>query len=1124
LPSTLLDRSRALTKPFPFSVGTRENAAVQEIASAVEVYVALLGGFSVTVNGQPVPDRWRLRKAKTLVKLLALAPSHRLHRDVVCESLWPDAEPEAASNNLHQTLHQLRHTIGPTLIAFTDDIVALCPTGGLTVDVDVFEQAAVTARNSGDLDPLRRAHQLWTGPLLPEDQYADWAFEHRERLAETYAAVATLLGAKLLAEGEAQAALAVIEPLAATRPLDEHVQRVRIDALAGLGQRWEAIKAYEQLRDALEEIYAAEPEPQTKALYRRLLSRSKPRLDASAAGTEKPPDTRFLVGRQPEWERLWSSWQRASMGDSHLLLIIGEAGIGKTHLAEELLMWADQQGIATARTRSYSAEGRLALAPVTEWLRSDDLREGLGRLGDVWLTDIARLLPELLAERPRLPRPDQMTEFGHRQRFFEALARAVLAAPQPLLLLIDDLQWCDQETLQWLHFLLRFDPTKRLLVIGTARPEEMLAGQPVAQWLVQLRSDGSVIELALDPLDAAETNQLAMQVTKRELDDESALLLYRASEGNPLFVMEMATADLSDAYSERTSAEDDFSVPGFSTANLPPRIYAVIAARLAQLSTGAHELVGLAATIGREFAVDILRMASGGDEARLAQGLDELWQRRIVRSVQNNNFDFSHDKIRDVAYAELSPVKQRYWHVKVAQALETLHADNVDPVSAQLAAHYDQAGEALRAISFYQRAADVTQRVYAHHEATYLLRRGLGLLDNAPDQARNKELQLNLLRLLSLALVATQGYGTPEVLQTLSRAQTLNQQLAKPPDPLLLRAAAIAALNLGKFQQGLAFGDQLLQLADEQADPTLLVEGHYVLGVTLSWAGSFTRSRVQLEQALAGYDPMYSASHISRYSQDPGVICRCRLAFDLWCLGYVDQAQRAQNTGLAQAQALGHPFSLAYALTWDAMLHGVIGNLNSVLKSADAVIALSEQHHLGLWSSWATVLRGWALTEREPQQGVAEIRRGDEQMRAKGSVFLQPFVSFLLAKQLVKVGQIGHAIDLVSDAISSANSDGYWCDAELHRLRGELLLAQGAAAMEVEAAFRQAMQIAQKQQAKVFELRAATSLAQFWLNQGRAQESRLLLAPIYSWFTEGSETSDLRNSRRLLDASLSRLR
>jgi DNA-binding SARP family transcriptional activator/tetratricopeptide (TPR) repeat protein len=1096
---------------------------VGETASATDVQVSLLGGFSLAIAGQPVPDPWRLRKAKTLVKLLGLAPRHRLHRDVVAERLWPDADPEAATNNLHQTLHHLRRKIGPTLIAFVDGVVVLCPTGRLTVDVDVFEQAATAARRSGDIGALRHAHQLWTGPLLPEDQYADWTFEDRERLGETHAAVATLLGAKLSQEGEHQTALAVIQPLASTRPLDEHLQRVLIVVLAGLGRRWEAIEAYERLRDVLEETYAAEPEPQTKALYRRLLTSGKPLLDAQLPGGEQPPDTQSLVGRQPEWERLWSSWQRASAGDSHLFLITGEAGIGKTHLAEELLTWADQQGIATARTRSYGAEGRLALAPVTEWLRSDDIRQTLGRLADVWLTEVARLVPELLAERPNLPHAEPMTEFGHRQRFFEALARAVLAAPQPLLLLIDDLQWCDQETLQWLHFLLRFDPRKRLLVIGTARQEELLRGHPVAEWLVQLRGDGSVIELALDPLDAAETAQLAMQVTKGELDDESALRLYRETEGNPLFVMEMATAGLSTADIERSAAEDDLAATEFSTANLPPRMYAVIAARLAQLSSSGLELVGLAATVGREFTVETLRMASEADEGNLMLGLDELWQRRIVRSVQNNSFDFSHDKIRDVAYAELNPMRQRYWHLRVAQTLERSYAGDLDPVGAQLAAHYEQAGEVLRAVSFYQRAAEVTQRVYAYEEATGLLRHGLRLLNNLPDRVSHKELQLNLLRLLSLALVATHGYGAPEVLETLSQAQMLNEQLGKPPDPLLLRAAAIAALTPRKFQQGLVFGDQLLQLGDQQGDPTLLVEGHYVLGVTLSWAGSFTRSRVHLEQALAHYDPTHSASHIARYSQDPGVICRCRLAFDLWCLGYVEEAQAVQNKGRASAELLGHPFSLAYALIWDGMLQGGMGNLNSVFQSAEAVLALSAEHHLGLWFSWATVLRGWALAEHDPEQGIAELQRVDKDMRAKGAIFLQPFVSLLVAESLTKIRQFDRGLDLVNEALPKTESDRYWCDADLHRLRGDLLLAQGVAAVEVEAAFRQAMQIAQKQQAKLFELRAATSLARLWLNQGRSQEAHSLLTPIYEWFTEGLETPDLENARALLEISLPRL-
>ena len=1085
---------------------------MDKTASATDISVSLLGGFSVRIGGQPIGNHWRLRKAKTLVKLLALAPGHRLHRDLVADMLWPGVEPQVAANNLHQVLHNIRRMIGPTSIALSDDVIRLGPTGGLSIDVDLFEQAAATARRSADVPALKHALQLWTGPLLLEDQYAGWADAHRERLTEIHAAVVSLLGSKLLERGEQEAALAVVEPLAVTRPLDEHLHRVLVEVLAGLGRRWEAIEAYERLRDALDASYAAEPEPQTKALYRRLL-----------AGTQKRPGPSMqpLVGRQSEWKRLLSSWQHAKAGESHLFLISGEAGIGKTRLAEELLTWADQQGIVTARARTYGAEGRLALAPVTEWLRSETIRQSLGKLADVWLTETARLLPELLDERPHLPRPAPMTELGNRQRFFEALSQCVLTAPQPSLLVIDDLQWCDQETLQWLHFLLRFEPKKRLLIMSTARPEELVAGHPVAEWLVQLRSEGRVVELALDPLNASETAQLAAQVTKRELDDESALGLYHETEGNPLFVVEMANAGLSKAARERGIEGLARYAPQLSTANLPPRMHAVIAGRLAQLSPGAHELAGLAATIGRVFTVEILRKASGTDADSLTDQLDELWQRRLVRAApQSDSFDFSHDKIRDVAYAELSPIKQRHWHLRAAEALEEIHAAKLDPVSAQLAAHYERAGETVRAIPFYQRAAEVAQRVYAHEEAISLLRRGLWLLQNLPDQTRREEQQLNLLRLLSLALVATRGYGAPEVVDTLSQAQLLNQQLGKPPDSLLLRALAIARLNLSNFQEALVFGDQLLQLADQQGDPILLVEGHYVLGVTLFWAGSFTRSRIHLEQALARYDPTQSSAHITRYSQDPNVICQCRLAFDLWCLGYPEQAKAIQAKGLAEAQALAHPFTLAYALTWDAMLHGAMRNTNSQLRSAEAAIALSDEHHLRLWSAWATVLRSWAVAEAYPAMGVAELQRGADQLRAIGVFFLQPFVSLLLVEQFARTGQIERGLELANERLVSTEDDRYWCDAELERLRGELLLAKEVDA-QAEAAYRRAIQIARKQQAKLIELRATTSLARLWLKQGRSAESHELLARSYGWFTEGFDLPDLKNAQALLEVLLS---
>jgi tetratricopeptide (TPR) repeat protein len=351
--------------------------------------------------------------------------------------------------------------------------------------------------------------------------------------------------------------------------------------------------------------------------------------------------------------------------------------------------------------------------------------------------------------------------------------------------------------------------------------------------------------------------------------------------------------------------------------------------------------------------------------------------------------------------------------------------------------------------------------------------------------------------------------------------RSLLVRLGNPPDPLLLRALAIAALNVRNFQQGLAFGDQLLELADQQGDQLLLVEGHYVLVVTLHYAGSFTRSRVHLEQTLACYDPMHSSAHIRQYSQDPSVICQCRLAFDLCCLGYPDQALAVENQALAQAQALAHPFSLAYALTWDAMLHGEMGNTDSQLQSAEAAIALGEEHHLRFWSSWGTVLRGWALAEaHEPKLGLAELQRGEEQMRLVRGFFLQPFVSLLIAEQLAKIGRIDDGLELVHEALASTAHDRYWCDAELERLRGELLLAKGVDEQHVEAAYRRAIRIAQKQQAKLFELRATTRLAQLLLKQGKSAESQQLLVPVYGWFTEGLETLDLKGARALLDPSL----
>ena len=300
-----------------------------ESNSPADVRVFLLGGFSVVVDQQPVADRWRLRKAKTLIKLLALAPGHRLHREQIVDILWRDTTAQAGTNNLHQIVHNVRRMMGAGSVGLHDDVVQLCPGGGLTVDVDMFEQAAAKARRASDITALRSALQLWAGPLLPEDQYAEWATEHRERLAETHAGLVTELGSRLLGQGDLQAALALLEPLAPSRPLDEHLQRVLMEVLASLGRRWDAIEVYERLRAALDDAYAAEPEAQTRAVYRHLLTGGKPM--PAAVLHNLPASTTSFVGRRRLLSELSTSLER-----TRLLSLTGVGGVGKSRLALEL--------------------------------------------------------------------------------------------------------------------------------------------------------------------------------------------------------------------------------------------------------------------------------------------------------------------------------------------------------------------------------------------------------------------------------------------------------------------------------------------------------------------------------------------------------------------------------------------------------------------------------------------------------------------------------------------------------------------------------------------------------------------------------------------------------------------
>jgi predicted ATPase len=988
------------------------------------------------------------------------------------------------------------------------------------VDVQLFERMlreADASERRGDQIALRnileQAVSVYHGDLLP-GCYDDWIAPERERLRQRYQNACQKLMRVLEVRREYEAALQMGQELLRFDPLDEetYVTLLRLhvsnDDLAGAG------RVYKTAVETLQRELGLEPGEALRSAYERLQQASKA-ISQFREGDLSSSESFRLVGRQPEWQKMQIAWRRAVSGEAQLVLISGEAGIGKSRLAEELFNWVARQGFTTAYTRSYEAEGRMSFAPVTEWLRSAALRSHLASIDKVWLTEITRLLPELINENTDLVRPEPITEYGQRQRFFEALARGVLSGLHPLLLWFDDLQWCDQETLEWLHFLLRFRPHNALLILGTARSEESPPDHHLSSWVQQLRTEDKVAVIDLSPLDAAEAASLASQVQKQDLDVPAAVRLYRETEGNPFFVVETIRAEMAGTRTLETAVSTGMT--SNDSHALPPRVHAVIARRLAQLSPPARRVIEIGAVIGRAFPVDLLLHIGHEDEETVIHALDELWRRHIVREQSTNVFDFTHDKLREVAYLEISAPQRRLLHRNVAQALQNLHMEHLDPISGQLAAHFESAGLLQQALAYYEKAAPWAQNIFAHNEAIRLLLKALTLLEAlSPGKQRDKQ-ELALQTNLGMSMVSTKGYGAPEVLKVYGRARQLCEQLGEPVSSPILRAMAIAHLQHTEFEKALDIGNQLLVRGEQAHDNMLAVEGHYILGVTLSWQGAFQEACWHLKQAVAEYNPAQAHIHIALYSQDPKAICLVRQTSNLAWLGYPNEASQASESSQAYALKLSHPFTRAYVMVWDAFHYQLRREIQKTLQLADAAINFCSDHQLDYWGSNVLVVHGWALAEQSAlETGIAEMEKGISALEAASVEFLLPYYRGILAEQYGRRGNTKKSLTMVNAEIDQVDRSGErWCEAELFRIKGELLQMQGEMG-EAEIAFRRAIAIAQGQEAKLLELRAATSLARLWPANSRPMEVNQLIASLYQWFSEGFDLPDLLAAHRLI--------
>ena len=366
-------------------------------------------------------------------------------------------------------------------------------------------------------------------------------------------------------------------------------------------------------------------------------------------------------------------------------------------------------------------------------------------------------------------------------------------------------------------------------------------------------------------------------------------------------------------------------------------------------------------------------------------------------------------------------------------------------------------------------------------------------------------------------MVSTQGYGAPDVLKVYSRAQELCEKLGKPVSSPILRALAIAHIQHTEFEKGLVIGNQLLVRAEQEQDNMLVVEGHYILGVTLSWQGAFNKSCWHLKQAIALYVPERAHIHIAMYSQDPKAICLIRQAFDLACLGYPDQASQASESSQAYALQLSHPFTRAYIMCWDTLHYHFRQEIQKTRELAEAATNFCSEYQLTFWQAMVSILHGWALAEQGASEaGIAEMEKAISTFQDFDVKFMLPYFRTLLAEQYARQGDIKKSLMLVNEEITLVDqSSEKWCEGELFRIKGELLRRQGESA-EAQVALRHAIAIAQGQEARLLELRAALSLARLWPARTCPMEVKQHITSLYQWFSEGFDLPDLVAARAFL--------
>src|SRR5262245_37059462 len=867
--------------------------------------------------------------------------------------------------------------------------------------------------------------------------------------------------------------------------------------------------------------------PRPMRLYRVVRPTGvRSRLEASAASglTE-------LVDREEETALLLDRWRQVRQGAGRVVLLSGESGIGKSRLArvlKERIATEPHTWLECHCSPYYQSSPLYAVLDLLTqglgWTRHDapdtklaTLEQALSRAG-FKVSEVLPALAGLLSlPLPTMPPGPVSSPARRKQQALEALAAwlARLAVGRPLVLLVEDLHWTDPSTLEFLSLLV--DRIPPILLLLTARPDFRPPWPPHAH----------CTQLTVSRLGREHVAQMAGHVAGgKALPSNLIQDLFGRTDGIPLFVEEL-TKDIIESDVVREEPGAYRAAKPISTTSIPASLHDSLTARLDRLAS-AKSVAQLAAVIGRHFSYELLRAVAPFDSASLGQALAQLVSAELVYqhgTPPDATYAFKHALIHDAAYQSLLKSTRQQYHQRIAEALVERFPEVAAGEPELVAHHFTEGRSSAEAINYWYMAGQRASECSATLEASTYLGKALDLLATAPPNAERTHLELALQTQLGVALMSSKGYGAPEVEAAFSRARQLCEDLGAAARPFpVLRGLWAFAIVRGRLREARALADQLLDIARREADEALLLEVNYAFGCTLLYLGEPRAAREWSERGIALYDPVRHRSHTQLYGADPGVTCRCYAAVALWQLGYADQALERMHEARQLAEETAQPVNVAFALTFSGAVHQARGDAEAARECTAAAVDLATEQLLPFWVAQARIFRGWAWSEEgRPDLGIADIARGLADNRAAGAEVGWPKNCALLAEAYLAHGDEAGALAALSEALDAVGSTGaQYEEAEVHRLRGETLLRQGAhdgsrgaADAEAEACFRRGIEVARRQEARAYELRCATSLAR--LLQPRApREAQQILAPVYESFTEGLTTPDLQDARIVL--------